>query len=514
MRLASLFLALALLGASSPVVIVPIDDRPVTRQLPVLLGRVAGIPIVEPPRALLGTYLDPGKPDAIYRWLVSDATAGADAFVLSSDMLAYGGLVASRAPGIDAELGYARLRYATALRGLRTGAAFYGFGTVMRLAPTGIPALGPAASFFAAGDDVDLLTEYANLADPPTGNGLARAEALRGELGDVLVRYLDTRRRDLNVDLFALQLTAEGGFDRFVLGQDDAGPQGLHLRDLAALRAARDGWGWGLKDRTSVEPGADELAMILEAAAFARRARWEPTVTVTWSRPDGGTLNDPLEFAPLENTVDSVIRACTAQRVAAGGAVQLFIKVKETNAEQERAFLDGIAQAISAGALVAVVDLTFLGGSAEEQRALVEAMIARRLAGRVAGFGSWNTAANSVGTALPAAIAVGAGKRLGSFDPTALAELLLDRYADDYAFHDFVRPALNQQLDARGVDHSYLLPEVAKEIESRNRSLLWPRALELLSAIFPGYRDAGMTITLPWGRTFETELDVRLRRER
>jgi hypothetical protein len=88
---------------------------------------------------------------------------------------------------------------------------------------------------------------------------------------------------------------------------------------------------------------------------------------------------------------------------------------------------------------------------------------------------------------------------------------MLDRYADDYAFHDFTRPALNAWLSAHGTpDHTYLEPPLATEAAAENRADLWPRALDLLNAIYPACRDRGLTITLPWDRTFETELDVRL----
>jgi hypothetical protein len=40
---------------------------------------------------------------------------------------------------------------------------------------------------------------------------------------------------------------------------------------------------------------------------------------------------------------------------------------------------------------------------------------------------------------------------------------------------------------------------------------LRPRALDLLQAIAPGYRIADLSITLPWNRTFETRLALRLR---
>ncbi len=63
-----------------------------------------------PPRAELGNYLRPGNGDAIIRWLQSDQTRDVDAVVASSDMLAYGGLVASRVPGVPAGEAYVRLR--------------------------------------------------------------------------------------------------------------------------------------------------------------------------------------------------------------------------------------------------------------------------------------------------------------------------------------------------------------------------------------------------------------------
>jgi hypothetical protein len=146
-----------------------------------------------------------------------------------------------------------------------------------------------------------------------------------------------------------------------------------------------------------------------------------------------------------------------------------------------------------------------------EQRALVEDLIERGIAGKLDAFASWNTTANTIGTAIPTAIAALVGRKLHAFDPVMHAQFMLDRYADDYAFHDFVRPALNADLTARGIaDHTYLLPDAASYAGSQNRAQLWPRALALLHSIYPLYRDMGLTIALPWDRTFETELDVRL----
>ncbi len=521
-------------------VVVPLDDRPVTAQLPRLLGAVAGVKVVEPPRPLLGRYLTPGDPDAILRWLRADAPADAAEYVVSSDMAVYGGLVASRIPGVSRGQGYTRLRDLAAFRASRPSAYVALFGTVMRLAPTGVPALGPAANFPFAGEQWPLIQKYANLPDPPVSDAdRATAARLRERLGPALDAYLETRARNRDVDLFALREAAEGHFDRVVLGQDDAGPVGLHLNDLAALRAfaAR----WVPPGRASIEPGADELGMALVSAALARQARLVPRVRVIYSRADGGTVNDPIEFAPIATTIADLIRTCGGVMVPSSGGpapaggmsgapsgaadIDLFVNVPGTSDADEARFVSAIgedagaahAAAATAGSvrrvpLAAVADLTFLAnGDYAQQRRLTELLIGANLAGRVGAFASWNTTANTVGTALPEAIAVLAGRKLGTYDARAHATFTLMRYVDDVAFHDDVRPRLNTDLTAEGVsDHTYLAPGAARRTDAENRALLWPAGLDLLARIAPQFRDAGFTITLPWDRTFETELDLRL----
>lgn len=495
----------------APIAFVPLDDRPVTYQLPIMLGRIAGQPVVTPPRASIGNYLQPGDPDAIVRWLASDRTRDVAAIVASSDMLAYGGLVAARIPGVAASDAYVRLRALADIK-RRRGVPFVGvFGTIMRLAPTGVPKLPPTTDYYATGSSVDDLQAYANLPDPPlTAAEREKAARLRIAIGEPrLAAYLATRARDRAVDVWALQMAAEGGYDRIIIGQDDAGPQGLHLKDVAALERAAAAFDLGA--RASIEPGADELGMVVLAQAFARSAGWDPAVRVIYSRPDGGAVNDHLEFEPIDATIGRLITACGARRVQSGEDIALYVRVASSSAGDERNFEEALVRDVAAGRSVSVADLTFLEGTpGPEQRELTDALIERGVAGKIDGFASWNTDANTVGTSLAAAIATGAGRRTGRFDARAHAEFMLDRYIDDYAFHQFVRPALNDVLRKRGIDTTLLLPEIALEASDTNRANLWPYAVALLARIYPQYRDRGLTITLPWDRTFETQIDVRL----
>jgi Protein of unknown function (DUF4127) len=501
-KLAALFFAL--------IAFVPLDDRPVTRQLPQMLGSIAGTTVVEPPRALLGNYLTFGQPDAIIAWLNGPQARAAQSVVVSTDMLAYGGLVASRVPGVSYADAYFRLQELRTLRRLHGHAWIGAFGTVMRLAPTGIPAIGPAKNFFAAYPAWEYLQQYANLHDPPLPSELATAQHLRDLVGEpTLQAYLDTRARNLSVDLRAVDLTAQNDADALVLGQDDAGPVGLHLKDVAALKAAVQERGIG--ERVAIEPGADELGMAMVAQALARNAHWLPRVQVRYSRAGGGSYNDPLEYAPIDVAISSLIKLCGAQRVDSQPDIVLYVRVPNPTAAEDASLISAMQSDEQSGVPVAFADLTFLEDRFTDQAAFAEQLLRSGTAAKLDAYSSWNTNANTVGTAVAEAVAAGAGRRTGTYDALAHREFTFNRILDDYAFHDYVRPQLNAALTAEGItDHTYLLPEQAAPVAELNRAALWNRGEAILTQLDPGYHIAAMNITLPWNRTFETEIDAAL----
>ena len=499
----------ALLFASA-IAFVPLDDRPVTRQLPQMLGQIAGVRVLEPPRALLGNYLTFGKPDAIAGWLNSGPASRAKAFVLSTDMLAYGGLVASRVPGTTYAGAYFRLRELAQLRSAHPRAWTGAFGTIMRLAPTGIPPIGPAANFFAPYPQWQYLQDYANLHDPPLPSEEPSAGNLRAMLAPgVLQAYLDTRLRNYQVDRLAVGYVRSGAVDRLVLGQDDAGAVGLHVRDVLALQqTVRDD---GVQDRVSIEPGADELGMALVARALARQAHWTPQVRVQYSRVGGSGYRDPLEFAPISVAIDALVGLCGGARNDASPDIVLYVRVPNDTPAEDAAFEAQMRGDENAGASVALADLSFLSGGYDRQAAFAERLLADGTAGNLDAYSSWNTNANTVGTAIAEAVAAGAGRRLGTYDALAHKTFTFNRLVDDYAFHDYVRPQLNDLLTAHGAqDHTYLLPPDAALASEYNRAALWNRAAAILPQLYPGYHIAAMNVTLPWNRTFETEIDVSL----
>jgi hypothetical protein len=489
----------------SAIAFVPIDDRPVTSQLPVMLGRIAGVAVDAPPNTLQGRFLAAGKSDALIAWLNGEAARReTTAFVVSTDMLAYGGLTASRVPGASYADAYFRLRELGHLRARVPSAWIGAFGTIMRLAPTGIPAGTP---FFAPYPIWMYLQEYANLHDPLLPSEEARAAHLRELIGPAtLDAYLATRARNLAVDRLLLKMTADGTIDRLVLGQDDAGPVGLHVPDVALLQTELAGQ--QLQERASIEPGADELGMALVAHAIARAARWTPRVGIRYSTPDGARYQDPIEYAPIATAIDALIRVCGAVRDDENPQIVLYVRVPESTPAQNDSFAAAMTADASAGRSVALADLSYLTSYAD-QAAFAQRILASGLAAKLDAYSSWNTNANTVGTALAEAIAAGAGRRTGTYDALAHRTFTFTLFLDDYAFHDEVRPDLNATLAAEGItDHSLLDPGVAAAMTERDRALLWSYATAILAQLDPGYHIAALSIGLPWRRTFETAIDV------
>ena len=504
---------LAAITAASPIVLVPMDDRPVTLQLPVLLGRIAGRSVITPPRAMLGHYLQSGAPDAIVAWLNARAPSDAGAFVLSTDMLEYGGLLSSRIPETSYPVAALRTREFPLLRAEYPRAWIAAFGTVMRLAPTGIPAVGPGTNYFASGPTWRYLWEYAKLHDPLLPSEEANAARLRMLAGPAFDEYIADRARDIAIDRLLVQLAVPGGpIDRLVLGQDDAGPVGIDVPDRLTLES--DVARLGAQERVAIEPGADELGMALVAHALARGVHWQPRIAVRYSTPDGADAQDPLEYGPISVAIDHLIALCGGVEDQENPEIVLYVRVPGTQAAQDDALIAAMRADEEAGRSVALADLTYLEGGGNPGYAVQGAFAQRILADGVASgldaYASWNTNANTVGTALAEAVAAGAGRRAGTYDDLAHREFTFMRFVDDYAYHVNVRPYLNAQLTAHGIDHMLLLPPVDAEIAAENRALLWNDAQRIIAQLYPNYHIAAMQITLPWDRTFETQVDVGL----
>jgi|SRR5580700_3073994 hypothetical protein len=497
-------LAAALLAT---IAFVPLDDRPVTFQQPIMLARIAGVTVEAPPRNVLGRFLDPGHPDAIATWIARTAERpDVNALVVSADMLAYGGLIASRIPSPSYDTVSDRLAKLTEARSANPRIWTAVFGTIMRAAPT---EAGADTAFFAAYPTWLYLKEYASLHDPPLPSEAARAKELRKLIGPATLNaYLTTRGRDVAVDRLLLQMTQQGTIDQLVLGHDDAGPVGIHVKDLRLLQAELVTG--PLARHASIEPGADELGMVLVAHALDRIAGWVPRVAVHYSTPNGAAFQDPLEYAPISTAIDGLVAACGGKRVAERPDVALYVRLPATTAEQDDALLAAIGVDFASGHSVALADLSFFH-SYHKEALFARRILASGLASRLDSYASWNTNANTTGTALAEAVAAGAGRRLHSYNALAHRTFTFVRFLSDYAFNDEVRPNLiATETASNNWPDSPLPPSLLRTSTEETDSELRSYGARILAQLYPEDRIAYISSTLPWGRVFDAAIDVEL----
>lgn len=546
-------LAAAPTPSADSILFVPLDDRPTSLHAPVALGAIAGVSVDAPPRAQLGRFTTPADADGVADWLRREAAAQpSNPVVVSIDLLAYGGLVASRrATSATAEAAIARLGALRTVRQAGPRRPVYAFATLMRLAPT------------ADGTDEPYREGIARWAELSADTATAATTELRALVQrippDVLARYRAARARNLRVLEATLAMVADGVIDQLVLAQDDARARGVHLGERDTVRAwiaAR-----GLGARVTIQPGADEVGMLLVARAVRDARGHGPAVRVAYAAPMDSARVMPFEDRALDATVRAALATAGARWVPTREATANGTEDVRRDATADLQLVVHTARgrpAVSAAAArlvreatrpVLLADIDPTGAIQGADTLLTDQLIADGTFDRLLGYGAWNTAGNAIGTAVAFGVlrwlattaattdpttAPMAGSTTGSTTgsrPTRVAAaraaspasenahraMLLERLLDDDVYHSRLRPALLASLRARGVDPLRLSAEVGRASERDLTAALSARLPWALAGIAPEGRRCRLAqplrATLPWDRPFEAELDLAVRCE-
>lgn len=520
------------LGPAGYITLLPIDDRPAVGQFAQMVGKIADHRVTMPPREMLGRFTQPGDTARIEQWLRAQDYSKSDAVIISVDMLAYGGLVASRRYGVTFDEAKKRLEFFRWFKQKNPRVPLYAFSTIMRVAPT--------ASAETRGVH-DKLARWAELKDrvPKTND-----QALATELDRIsreldpktLEDYLAARKRNLQINLAMLDLVRAGVVNQMILLQDDAREFGLHRQDQAALKSRLDEM--GLEFLVPIYNGADEGAISLVSRAILDKFRYKLRVAVIYSSEKSRDIIAPYEDHPLQYTVESQIRAAGGVPVSEydKSDYTLFVNAPGTSDEEFDLFLKKMFKELREVRYVALADLLFPKphSSGADER-VIAALKRENMIDRLAGYAAWNTAGNTLGTVIPHAnmrvfykTKLNDGVERTSRAEAAHLEFLLHRYAGDYLYHDIVRFDINRRLREESEDVIYqLAPEkyerVNQEVEQKLRAEIEKffdenfrdRAHTLAyynnvkrSITLKGLKD--LKIYLPWPRTFEVVVEYKL----
>ncbi|MBA3335052.1 MAG: DUF4127 family protein, partial [Acidobacteria bacterium] len=284
---------------SSRILLIPLDDRPPCLQFPVKMGLIGDAEIVTPPKELLGRFTEPGNSDQIIKWLKTQNLKTFDAAIVSVDMLAYGGLVAMRIHQTDNVTAMRRLEFLREMRGLAPKMKIYGSSVIMRLAPTG---------------DVkneayrEKLARWAEISVESDAKSKGDTAKLEKEIpAFALADYKAARVRDLKINLQTINFVREGTIDYLILSQDDAKPKGIHVADREKLIAETNRL--KLSEKIAVQPGADEVSMLLLARSLTDKYNFHPRIKAIYSSEELANKAMPFEDRALRETVSFHIKA-------------------------------------------------------------------------------------------------------------------------------------------------------------------------------------------------------------
>lgn len=448
--------------------LVPLDDRPVCLAQAARLAGRADLGLVTPPPGLLGHRQAPGDPEALLAWL-GEHLGAVDAWVLSLDMLVYGGLLASREPREAEATCRARLDSLARLLEGRGARPCFGFSVIRRFASTVL---------------------------------------VRADLAEWEARHqepdLAGRVRNHQVNRKALELVAAGHLEFLSLLQEDCQPTEALDSEHGALRERIAAL--GVAERTGITPGADEGARVLLARAVATLAGRTPTVALHLSSTPGSARVARYENVPLAASARGQLRAAGAREVAPGAAADLELFVWCPDREPRDQWLDPedtspgggghpffreIRRAVDRGKRVVVADVADANGASRDYYA---GLLAEDLAA-VSGYAAWNTAGNSLGCALSQGLLPGPG-----------GDVLVERYLEDVAYQMVVRPLARRWVaEELGADEWDLDPHARARTEDflgHRLRLFWRDSPFAALTELPPHELA----RLPWGRLFDLEV--------
>lgn len=516
------------------VLLIPLDSRPPCGRFVQDAARIAGVEVVLPPAELLDEYFRPGDTASLQQWTM-DNLQDCDAAILSVDQLLHGGLLASRQAQKTPEDEERLLRFLRELHAAHPGVPLYAFSILPRMTPP---------DGLCDWEEQKRLMKYSRLAGRisrqtrPSEEDLAALEALRASIDpETLSRYETLFENYAKFGDRLIRLAEEGVFRRLAIGQDDSEPYSIPNLILQRLSETLAKKSIG-EDRVFLAQGADELALSILAADEAARAGFSPQVALRYNDDSSPGRVLPYMGTTLEETAREKIRFIRGVAVAPDTNEDFVLYVsahdKTMQAERKQAARE-VGALLASDRRVALADLS-------EHLSIDETLLPLLIENKapihaLCAYAGWNTASNSIGTAVAHAVLLQIAERRAKTgdDVLRLASAHLSfldgRFLEDNYYLKNGVNHINDSLEkcgaqnGRGLEYNYNYPLASMLLESAmehyRASLVRTDAFQVpVTFDAPDgplrLRVVGLTAAAryPWPRTFEIDLRTQAQIER
>ncbi len=437
------------------VAFLPIDNRPVCYTLPKLIAQIdEGIEFFVPDRNLLGGLTKNADIEGLFDWICN--LPELDAFVLSLDTIAYGGLIPSRrCPESFEQIKQRVEKLKKVLKDKKC--KIYAFSSIMRISNNNFNI--EEKEYWAKWGEKIFKYSYDGGVDS-------------GDIPqDILDDYIQTRKRNFEINKLYLKWQKEGLFETLIFSKDDCAQFGFNVEEAREL-GALGGF---------TKTGADEIPLSL----LSRAIEGEIKICPIFLEPDCKHLVSKYEDVSIEDSV------CGQIELAGGRVVEEqdadFLLFVNNFRDLQGEIVMGVDTEPFYNNFVVpdkpymVADVRFANGA---DNCFIKEFFKNNLSDEnFYGYSAWNTSANTLGSLICGAKVKLLAKK---YNKDAFKRLQVTRFLDDWAYQANVRQTLK-------------VPDMSALIAGM-KSFENVVAEKLNTEIY-------VTYSFPWERLFEVEVE-------
>lgn len=396
----------------------PIDNRPVCYTLPEQIAKIdESIELFLPDRSLLGDLTKYADVNGIFEWLKN--LPKLDALVISLDTAAYGGLISSRRCSDSFEEIREKIEKLKEIL-KEKNAKIYAFSSIMRISNNNINE-EEKKYWNLWGKKI---FEYSFNFCKNNGENPPQTDIPQ----KILTDYLNTRKRNFEINKIYLEWQKEGLFDTLVFSKDDCAEFGFNVREAQELENLGG----------FVKTGADEIPLTLLARAIQGKIKIAPIFTEASQK----NLISNYEDVSIEKSVTGQIELAGCE-VSELQNADMLLYVNNFKNHQGEIVMKRPTEPFSDVWNIPqkpymVADVRFANGA---DNSLVNKLFEKGFDKNFYGYSAWNTSANSLGSLICGAKVKFLAKK---YNDKEFKKLEIVRFLDDWAYQANVRQTLSK----------------------------------------------------------------------
>lgn len=430
--------------------LIPIDNRPVCYNLAKDICAIdEDIEFFIPPREYLGSLTKYADSDIIIDWLMH--LPQMDAIILSLDTIAYGGLIPSRRIRDSYDEIKTRVER---IKPILAGKKVYAFSSIMRISNNNYNE-----------EEKEYWKDWGKKIFDYSYNSCKYWHPHETDIPkDILEDYLETRKRNFEINKMYLDWQKEGFFDTLIFSKDDCAEYGFNVEEAKELENL------GGKTKT----GADEIPLTLLARAIKKDIKVFPVYT----EPEYKNCISNYEDVSIEKSVLGQLELGGFNVVNNENDADVVLVVNNFVEKQGELVMDWstkpyVHKFIPPNKPYAAADVRFANGA---DNGFINQLFDYQLPEY--GYAGWNTSANTLGSLLAGLKVKFNAKK---YNDEAFKKLQLIRYLDDWAYQANVRGQISEPCDIKDLMKPYeekICSELGLSVET-NYIYPWDRKFEI-----------------------------------